>query len=293
MLKLTRSLSLSPAGYESQTTNDLKLVFPDEGPAQLSLWASSNLLASASTFYRDMLHSGMHESGEVYDGSSSPAPPAKRSASALDESPTGPSSSSASAYARGDPLDDNDSDTEADDIYHRRKATDGELPCAVAAHSTAPFRKVAVTHAKYSTYVALLSWLQTGRIIFAPLSSSIPSPAAKAALLQHSLATSPFAPLPVSPKSMFKLANYLDIPSLAKLALDAFAHLVEVAHAADEVFGPLLVVPEVRARMTGYLKVNKGEFKAQGGFEAVKAKRARGELRGLEDEVIDVLADLA
>ncbi|GAA5861137.1 hypothetical protein JCM8547_008046 [Rhodosporidiobolus lusitaniae] len=120
-----------------------------------------------------------------------------------------------------------------------------------------PHRTIPITGTSYTTYRAFLLYLLTGQLSFAPLTSSfLPSPAALSSgsstsshsrlslarsrrhsrLYASSLLT-PSLPLAVSPKSMFRLAHFLEIPDLSKLSLDALKTALSVENVVWELFG--------------------------------------------------------
>lgn len=90
---------------------------------------------------------------------------------------------------------------------------------------------VEVTSASYKTYRAVLCWILSDTIIFAPLNS-----AAKPTTGRRQ-SHSPGSPTPVSPKSVFCLAHFLEIPDFAQLALDEFEPQLTVENLAFELFG--------------------------------------------------------
>lgn len=139
----------------------------------------------------------------------------------------------------------------------------------------------------------MLSWLQTGRIVFASLKSSFATSAPRIEPLRRAHAREPHAPIPVSAKSVYKLANYLDIPSLSQIALNTYLGQIDIRHAAQEVFGPMLGFPEAKARLVSYMEANKDAFKDAGGMAEVKERLERDEFEGIEKEVMEVLIELA
>ncbi len=273
------------AGYTCQAQNDVKLVFACHAEPGAELWAPSKLLQAVSPYYRDMLDSGMQESLVVV------IEPGAGSAKRKAPEPAAPGDAAAAADGSADPPED-DSDTEADDIY-RRAAEDSTSAKPVATQPGLKHKRVVVTHAKYATYVALLSWLQTGRIVFAPLKSSFATSSTRIEPLRHALACKPHAPIPVSAKAVYKLAHYLDIPSLATISLDTYLSQIDVRHAAQEVFGSMLGFPEAKARLVNFMEDNRHAFKEAGGLAEVKDRLNRNEFEGLEKEVMEVLIGLA
>ncbi|GAA5854971.1 hypothetical protein JCM8547_002327 [Rhodosporidiobolus lusitaniae] len=88
----------------------------------------------------------------------------------------------------------------------------------------------------YSTYSALLVYLQSDFIEFCPLTSSFPTSLTHAAFIATKHAVEPFLPLSVSPKSIYRLADLLDLPGLKRLSFEAFRSSLSVKNAAQELF---------------------------------------------------------
>jgi hypothetical protein len=101
-----------------------------------------------------------------------------------------------------------------------------------------PYRQVTVTQTAFSTYHAILVYLETSFLTFSPLSSSFPTsshPTRRDFLLSSSTA-SPSLPLPVSPKSVYRLADFLDLPELKNLAFISYKSSLTPAGVAKELF---------------------------------------------------------
>ncbi|BGO93894.1 hypothetical protein NBRC10512_006094 [Rhodotorula toruloides] len=126
-----------------------------------------------------------------------------------------------------------------------------------------PFCRIVPIHGtSYRTYRAFLGWVFTGTVHFAPLTSSFRyspiaashiSTSATSCYRQHAASLAahrklyPNRPTPVSPKSLYRLAHFLEIPSLQRLCLDALKGRLTMANVAYELFtDPLAeVYPEV------------------------------------------------
>ncbi|BGP11644.1 hypothetical protein JCM10049v2_007554 [Rhodotorula toruloides] len=89
------------------------------------------------------------------------------------------------------------------------------------------FKQITVTQTAFTTYRAVLAFLRTGHISFAPLSSSFASRDAIADAGTCTLArpdffsglSTPDRPWPVSPKSAFRLAHLLELDTLQTMCL--------------------------------------------------------------------------
>ncbi|GAA5850752.1 hypothetical protein JCM8547_009079 [Rhodosporidiobolus lusitaniae] len=111
------------------------------------------------------------------------------------------------------------------------------------------FKIVKVTDATYSTYFAVLVWLRSGYIDFAPPLSYDLSEHDETVTREHILSVrnealanrtgkkaSPLLPNPVSPKSVFRLAHFLELPTLSALALKTFRRCLTPSSAAIELY---------------------------------------------------------
>ena len=92
-----------------------------------------------------------------------------------------------------------------------------------------------------ATFLAFLEWTHTSHLTHCPLTSSFPtaSHASRASFLDAHHSTNPSSLLPISPKFLQHLSDYLQILPLRKLALDSLESNLSVANAAHELFGPL------------------------------------------------------
>jgi len=138
-------------------------------------------------------------------------------------------------------------------------------------------------------------YLQTGHVWFAPLTSSfshLPLEARSKARLdaisaQHKL--EPKLPPPASPKSVYKLAHYLSLPSLQSLALQDISRQLSIENVFIELFDGLpSVYDEVRKVMVEYAVKHKKEVIETEGFKTVMERLRRNEL----DRSGAVVADL-
>ncbi|KAL8276954.1 hypothetical protein RQP46_010682 [Phenoliferia psychrophenolica] len=92
-----------------------------------------------------------------------------------------------------------------------------------------------ITESSYKTYSSVLLWIHTGYINFALLPSSRPAPDSDATLNTPSST----APRTSSPKSVYRLADYLDLSELKSLALAAILTQVDVTNVAEELTSDL------------------------------------------------------
>jgi hypothetical protein len=200
----------------SRISSDVCFVFPRTGQR---LWASEAFLVQASPFFKQIL------SSEFVEGSSS-SPRAQTAAS---------SSSKSQPF---DAYSFEESDEETDVLEVKKR------PSKQSA-STESHKTITVTDSAYSTYFALLLWLQSRHISFAPLVSTYRSDGKSraSAFSAHSLSnlasissSSDLLPPPVSPRSVYRLAHFLEINELADLALSDFRSQLRPETVAYELY---------------------------------------------------------
>ncbi|GAA6027465.1 hypothetical protein JCM8097_007876 [Rhodosporidiobolus ruineniae] len=215
------------AMIDNRTVPDVCLAFP---PSSRTLWANSQVLAEVSPWWKTTL-----ETSGFLEGTSA------RSYKPLESS-----------------IDDSDGEDEDDDCMavSRLASPPPSPPLSPQVGPTSPssrIRTIPITSdTAYHTYRALLAYLYTNQVPFAPLmsfflpapsSSLSPSAARTAAKERHSVSLAPYAqlhpslPRPVSPKSLYRLAHFLEMPSLAQLALDGLKDALTVENVVYELFG--------------------------------------------------------
>ncbi|GAA6007919.1 hypothetical protein JCM10207_004925 [Rhodosporidiobolus poonsookiae] len=205
---------------DRRETLDVCLAFP---PGTKTLWASSAALSQVSPWWRTLLAtSGFsedtsrvqpvlteHDDSDAEDDESSSMPISRRTLTPPPSPPLSP------------------------DFGFDKLSLN-------PTHRTVP-----VTGTSYATYRAFLFYLYTGHLSFAPLTSSFLSPSTsldaaktqrRAALATHTQLY-PSQPTPISPKSLFALAHFLEIRSLAERALDGLRDALTPSNVAFELFG--------------------------------------------------------
>lgn len=256
--------------YDAPHPNDVELSFPKPGESTLHLWTSSALLSSVSPYYNIMFSSAFVE-GQITSSAVS---------SLSGTSPRNPGDDSGS-HTLASP--NTDSDTELDTLYRGKQQI---------TPANGSFKRVNVTEASYTTYRAFLSWLHTGQVTFAPLSASFVDSTSREQYFSTRHRTQPHRPLPCSAKSVYKLAHLLEIPSLARIALDTYISLLEPRFAHKEVFTTMLRYDDAKARLVKYLTNHKREIAKLGGFDKVKVALKQGELDEVGVEASEVLLEL-
>lgn len=165
-------------------------------------------------------------------------------------------------------------------------------------------RQVAVRDAAYSTYRALLYYLYTDSVVFAPLRSSfaagspespssaatVPSTAADPASRREWIAMwcqqHPERARhagPCSPKSIYRLADKLGLPDLKARAFAHIASSLSPQNIIHEAFGAFSAnFADVRMMEVDYLQAHWGEIRSSSAMREVWPAIRRGEHPGFE-----------
>ncbi|GAA6051337.1 hypothetical protein JCM3770_004490 [Rhodotorula araucariae] len=217
---------------------DICLTFPGD---KRTLYASAAMLAAASPWWDSYLGT----SGFFEDSMSIAHTPAE---------PSWPDSDCSDDEDDGGPLRGRRTPLKKVDLSEAVPASPPPSPPTrsrplIPAH----MRVVPITGTSYRTYRSLLAWLYNGTVAFAPLTSSFLYPpstspslsltpsiasAQRRASLAPLRALHPSRPTPVSPKALYRLAHFLDIPSLATLCLEALTDALTCECVAHELFAP-------------------------------------------------------
>lgn len=167
-MQLTRLLT---ASLTQSNPKDVRFFFPRTSS---ELWANSAVLANASPYFKTILAAGLSESD-------------------ITTSVSNNGERKASQRASNDDFADSHDET---DTQHP--------PAKVDEASDAPhkFHEVVITSSAHTTCAALLAYIYTSHLAFAPLrSSTTPRP---------DISTPPF-PQPTSTKSLYQLSHFLSI----------------------------------------------------------------------------------
>jgi len=161
----------------------------------LRLYANTPLLSSKCQYFDRLFQAGTCESEVESSTSRSIGPPVRQT-------------------------DPEDSDEETDRFHFPDRGVSWEAP--IERHKVIP-----VTSASYTTYAAVIFWLYTGRIRFAPLAtenlireeSEVND---RLGSVKAALQDRPSFPAPSSAKSVYRLAHMLDLPDLQQIAGEDF-----------------------------------------------------------------------
>ncbi|GAA6027720.1 hypothetical protein JCM8097_007999 [Rhodosporidiobolus ruineniae] len=156
------------------------------------------------------------------------------------------------------------------------------------------FRTVTIDQASYTTYLAVVCWMQTRHITFAPLFTSFlgeedandPLTARGEALQSRSDAVSSLIadqtsllPSPASPKSVYRLADFLELPDLRSLSLLNLHQQLTPQNAARELFSDTAnLYHAVRDLVLDYIVKRKDEVFQSRAMREMMAKGEAGEL---------------
>ncbi|GAA5898055.1 hypothetical protein JCM6882_003316 [Rhodosporidiobolus microsporus] len=193
-----------------------------------------------------------------------------------------------------EPVSFEDSDDETDAALPKPSLT------TLSASSFPGVKTIRITEASYSTYLAVICWMQCDYISFAPLKSTFrpsssssvnestsPSAQRLEAILPSSRSSTPFPPPPpVSPKSVYRLAHFLSLPALSTLALSSFTSQLTPLTVASELFSPTSCCyePILDACLDFVVKNVKAVFESEG-MRAAEERARAGEMGGQEGAV--------
>ncbi|GAA5936861.1 hypothetical protein JCM3775_002727 [Rhodotorula graminis] len=212
-----------------QAQNDVCLDFRQLGR---QLWTIEASLYQISPHFKDIL------SSEFVEGTSTVVNPSSEPA----EHDT---------YA----FEDSDAETDAASLTSSRQKGQ-QKPLA-------PFKRIPIRDIPYSTYLAVIVWAQSRHITFAPLLSTFRRPgldepsvgaARQDAVRALALTRSPLLPFPASPKSVYRLADYLSLDDLKQLALDNLVSQLTPTNAIYELYSDVACAyDEVRDAVLEYV----------------------------------------
>ncbi|GAA6021006.1 hypothetical protein JCM10207_003886 [Rhodosporidiobolus poonsookiae] len=273
--KLLLATRLSNLSLE-HNPHTLRLVFSRPDKTEAELWASGKLLSSKLPYFKDLLESDFEEAT------------VRRSKRARKSGaqPVDPDENVTSIEA---------SDDETDDLLFTVKPqTSNDSP----ESADAPFHEIRVKHAAYSTYYALLVYLQTGYIRFALLKSAC-SPLNPASLdtrteqLSSTLSKDSALPPPVSPKSLYRLIDLLRLPesdSLHGLCLRAYGDSLTHHGAAHELFSDVCICfGALRKVALEYVAEHYDEVTATPSWNEMMGRVERDEVPGSSAVLVELL----
>ena len=236
------------------------------------MWSSSSVLVQNSNHFEHLLDSDFAESKLLSDSTRQKEQEKEKEAEVTE------ADSEMTEDAGDDSSSDHDSDFDLDEVFESPESTSAPDP-------NLPYHLVKIVDTSYTTYRALLVWIQTGYISFSPLTSSffhLPLESRRDARIDSITARheiDPLLPLPASPKSVYKLAHFLSLPSLQELALNELSQQLTIDNVFLELLSDLTsVYDEVRKLQVDFAVKNKKGVKQSQAFKDSMEKLRRNEL---------------
>ncbi|BGP49069.1 hypothetical protein JCM10450v2_004948 [Rhodotorula kratochvilovae] len=199
----------------SKPSRPVRLFFPHAGASGAELWSDRDFLSAKSPYFAMLFDSQLIESNRITHKDRR-----ARQSSAKAES---------TATSEFD-----DSDEETDEILFKK------APPELATHDDDyTFNQITILEAAYSTYRAVLVYLDTNRIAFAPLSSTFSPTDSHESWTRETYIESNLhrdGGVPVSPKAVYRLADLLMLEDLKRQSLAALSRDLDPDCAAVELF---------------------------------------------------------
>ncbi|GAA6033752.1 hypothetical protein JCM8097_004415 [Rhodosporidiobolus ruineniae] len=231
-----------------------------ETSSNLRLFVPRDLLRQASPVFVDLIDSGFAES----DTSSGRKRP--RTAKTVRKAD----------YA--------DSDDELDDYYASNPALLSSAPLPKDCH------EVVITEAAYATYRNVLSYLMSGLIIFAPRDPATVETSRLDHLKEHAEDLE-LDMLASSPKSVYRLAHYLDLPDLQSLARIHYRSSLRAATVGRELVHPVVLLYEpLQKEVVSYIVEHFAEVEKTEEYKSVMARITNGEVATAGPVLVALLA---
>ncbi|GAA5894515.1 uncharacterized protein JCM6883_002125 [Sporobolomyces salmoneus] len=255
--------SSATASHLSRELNNVCFFFPR---TQQRIWSNESVLRKSSPYFETLF------SSDFAEASASPSSPLEQSSP---RSPPPPYD-----------YDDSDVDTHLEeapllepDLMTKREEEKG--------FETFPFKTIRVLDTTYNTYLAVLVWISTQHIMFAPLKSRThnlssfgdsPTAQRQKAVSKLRQESKPGLPTPVSPKSVYRLAHLLELADLQALALTNFKSQLTNQGAFYELYGDVsCTYSAVQAVAMEYVVKNWNLVKESAAARKVKQKLDNGE----------------
>lgn len=188
-----------------------------------------------------------------------------------------------------------DSDEETDRIYFEEplaRLHEHDCDCPLE------YKQVTITKSAYTTYRAVLTYLRTGFIPFAPLSSACkPLSSTSTRTRKQRLLEVWYwqdRPLPVSPKSVFRLAHLLELEELQELCLANLRRQLTVEIAPVELVDDASVCfDEWRKVIIDYIFENWDNVEGSEAWKKMQGRIRRDEVPGAAPVMLELMARFA
>ncbi|KAK4704554.1 hypothetical protein P7C70_g1659, partial [Phenoliferia sp. Uapishka_3] len=212
---LTPTATIAPnvalRSLDSPSSCDVRFRFHRNGTSA-ELWANAATLREASPYFESLLSSNFKEGRRV----------------CILETPV------ANALPSKAGEDDLGEDSDVDDLPNQRSFA--QTP---PRH---PVHQIDISSHSYATYRAVLCWIITSHIEFAPLTSTFSDVNKDAKVARKKWISDDFVKtahhcIAVSPKSVYRLAHFLELPVLQAVALKAIKSNLRVENILIELIG--------------------------------------------------------
>ncbi|KAK4334778.1 Proteophosphoglycan ppg4 [Rhodotorula toruloides] len=253
-----------PALDLAATPQNIRLFFPRH---EADLWTDSSFLSRSSPYLKTLLSSDFAESvtnsSRFRDG----------------------------GRRRRDSKDFDDSDEEADELYFEAHPPSQHERDELQQ----PYKEIKITKTAFTTYRAVLAYLRTGFIAFAPLSSTFPADAdaakpTRASRIEAAVSSDPSLPYPVSPKSTFRLAHLLELDELQHFCLANFSKQLTVDCAPYELFSDTSICYDAwRKVVLDFIVDNWDAVTSSASWKTETAKVRRDEIQGAAPIMLELL----
>uniref|UniRef100_A0A0K3CN66 FGENESH: predicted gene_15.216 protein n=1 Tax=Rhodotorula toruloides TaxID=5286 RepID=A0A0K3CN66_RHOTO len=246
--------------YQQPGSRDVRLFFPRVAKEGASLWVEESFLILCSDYFISLLSGGFAE------GSRSSKK--RRRLTRKSQPPSNAADPKERPYK--DPDDELDAQYWSNSVPFPEPDEDDDN------------REVTITETAWTTYQAVLAYLRTGFIEFAPLSSACKprNPAAHHTRLDriNETADGP-GPGQVSPKSTFRLAHLLELSELEEICLLELSKTLQAQNAAYELFDDASICfDRWRQVIVKFVARNWEEVKETAGWKEMYGRIASGEM---------------
>lgn len=244
-----------------QVPHDVHFVFAG---TDLTLWASEAFLSEHVPHFKTVLASGFAEGTLAAPASETTNKPISTTPHRLFE----------------------DSDDETDEVLQKSYSD----RVKERTKPVAPGKTITVAESAYTTYAAVLLWVLTHEIEFAPLEST--GLEGRADFLKKALDSNAFLPAPASPKSVFRLAHLLELSDLQDLAVTEFKCQLSHKNAAEELFSDVsCAYPDIRDAALAFVSKNARAVKSSEGWKRVMQRADGDDLPSGSSHVALLLAE--
>ncbi|BGP16429.1 hypothetical protein JCM10213_004015 [Rhodosporidiobolus nylandii] len=255
----------------------VRFTFTNAHTSEVELWANSDTLSRSSPYFHDLLSSDFVEA----------QPRRSKRARKSGAQPV-------DVHMQQKDFEDSDDETDAFLFSKKPPSLDDS-----AEASDLAFREIKVSQTAYSTYRAFLVYLQTGFVHFAPLRSAV-KPSNPSSIqtrndfLEKKMTENEILPLPVSPKSMYRLADLHRMSEkkdkLGEICIRAFSNSLTINGAAAELFSDTSVAYEpIRKAALAFIVERFEEVSASESWKEMMGRIERDEVAGAAPVLLQLM----